>query len=90
MHAACLLVRRVLPLGVGSNPTGPIPVNRGSASPAKRHRVKWDLVWMLAATLSLSGVGRARADVIVNGGFETGDFSGWTVNIDPLFTLVIP
>jgi hypothetical protein len=25
----------------------------------------------------------------VNGGFETGDFTGWTVNIDPLFTLVI-
>ncbi|HVS34923.1 MAG TPA: carbohydrate binding domain-containing protein [Gemmataceae bacterium] len=35
---------------------------------------------MLAAlALLLSGVGQARADLIVNGGFETGDFTGWTV-----------
>jgi hypothetical protein len=47
------------------------------------------LAWVLAGTLSLSGAGSATAGGIVNGGFETGDFTGWTVNIDPLFTLVI-
>jgi MYXO-CTERM domain-containing protein len=38
---------------------------------------------LLVATLGLvlCGVGKARAtSLIVNGGFETGDFSGWTVN----------
>jgi hypothetical protein len=34
---------------------------------------------MLAAVaLVLVGVGQTRADLIVNGGFETGDFTGWT------------
>jgi hypothetical protein len=34
--------------------------------------------------------GGARAELIVNGGFETGDFTGWTV-VDPSgFTLVEP
>jgi hypothetical protein len=29
------------------------------------------------------GAGAARADVVANGGFETGDFTGWTVS-DPV------
>jgi len=30
----------------------------------------------------------ARADIVVNGGFETGDFSGWTLNDPSLGTFV--
>jgi len=33
-----------------------------------------------ALALLLGGVGQARADFIVNGGFETGNFSGWNVH----------
>jgi hypothetical protein len=32
------------------------------------------------ALVLLGGPGQARADMIVNGGFETGDFSGWTLS----------
>ena len=36
---------------------------------------------ILAALALLSGwPGQAKADLIVNGGFETGDFTGWTTN----------
>jgi hypothetical protein len=35
---------------------------------------------LAALALLLSGAGKARADFIVNGGFETGDFTGWTPN----------
>jgi hypothetical protein len=35
--------------------------------------------------LILGGSGRAAADLIVNGGFETGDFTGWTFNTPPSF-----
>jgi hypothetical protein len=36
---------------------------------------------VLAAVLLLLGVvGPARANLVVNGGFETGDFTGWSVN----------
>jgi hypothetical protein len=34
----------------------------------------------LAAVLALISAGPAKADLVVNGGFETGDFTGWTVN----------
>jgi hypothetical protein len=33
--------------------------------------------------LILAGSGRASADLIVNGGFESGDFTGWTSNMAP-------
>ena len=42
---------------------------------------KYDL-YAILAVVSLLGVGitqSARANLITNGGFETGDFSGWTV-----------
>jgi hypothetical protein len=41
----------------------------------------------LALALLLVG-GRVRADLVVNGGFETGDFSGWTLSGNTGFTFV--
>lgn len=42
----------------------------------------------IAAAVATLLAGGARADQIVNGGFETGDFTGWTV-VDPSgFTIV--
>ena len=44
----------------------------------------------IAAAVATLLAGGARADQIVNGGFETGDFTGWTV-VDPSgFTVVTP
>jgi Carbohydrate binding domain len=34
------------------------------------------------ATITFLGLSTARGDLIVNGGFETGDFSGWTLSGD--------
>ena len=38
------------------------------------------LALFLAGVAVTLASGMARADLIVNGGFETGNFSGWTVN----------
>ena len=38
---------------------------------------------LAALALLIGGVGQAKADLIVNGGFETGDFTGWTSNMAP-------
>jgi hypothetical protein len=43
---------------------------------------------LLAVMLVLAGAGRANADLVVNGGFETGDFTGWTRAGNPGFTFV--
>jgi hypothetical protein len=37
------------------------------------------------AALTLSVSMAARANLVTNGDFETGDFSGWTTSIDPVF-----
>ena len=34
----------------------------------------------MALALLLGGVGQARANLITNGGFETGDLTGWSVS----------
>jgi hypothetical protein len=34
--------------------------------------------WVSAVVLLLLFISAANADLIVNGGFETGDFTGWT------------
>ena len=49
----------------------------------------WTCALIAAMSLSLS---QARADLIVNGGFETGDFTGWTTgpNTFPQFIVGSP
>ncbi|MFO0967892.1 MAG: carbohydrate binding domain-containing protein [Gemmataceae bacterium] len=44
---------------------------------------------LLAALALLLGVDPARADLIVNGGFETGDLTGWTVGPNPSFPVSV-
>lgn len=47
----------------------------------------------LASALCLVATSRASADLIVNGGFETGDFTGWSVtaeNVDNFVTSNYP
>jgi PEP-CTERM motif len=40
----------------------------------------------LAAVIAMAGTSAAKADLIVNGGFETGNFSGWTLSGNTGFT----
>lgn len=46
-------------------------------------------LFALAVLVTLAWLpGAARANLIVNPGFETGDFTGWTLTNDPSFTFV--
>jgi hypothetical protein len=44
---------------------------------------------MIATMVLLGRVGRGRADFIKNGGFETGDFTDWTLSASAFFTGVV-
>lgn len=45
--------------------------------------MRYDMLWTaVAVAVILGGSGAARADFIVNGGFETGNFSYWTHTSD--------
>lgn len=51
----------------------------GAKNAAGRRRSR--MLWLTAiAALILSWAGQSKAELIVNGGFETGNFSGWSVN----------
>lgn len=40
---------------------------------------------LFAAAIFVSVAAHASLNIVANGGFETGDFTGWTVSIDPVF-----
>lgn len=41
--------------------------------------------YLLGAAMLIGVAVQARANLLVNGDFETGDFSGWTASTDPVF-----
>lgn len=47
---------------------------------------KMFLATALAVGTSIAGTAMAGPNLLTNGGFESGDFSGWTVAIDPAFS----
>jgi hypothetical protein len=54
-----------------------------------RGGVRRSLLGFAACALLLCGAGQARANLIVNGGFETGDFTGWTLTGNPGFISIV-
>jgi hypothetical protein len=47
-------------------------------------------IWgLVVGALLLCGTTQARADLIVNGGFETGDFTGWSLTGNPGFISIV-
>jgi hypothetical protein len=49
-------------------------------------RISRNAVRMLAAVAMVAGTAAQAADLVANGGFETGDFTGWATNGNPLYT----
>jgi hypothetical protein len=52
--------------------------------------VRFSLLTGIPALLLFSLVVSARAELVVNGGFETGDFTGWTVSDSSGYTNIGP
>jgi len=51
--------------------------------------MQWTIASFIALALALGSAGPARAiNFVTNGGFETGDFTGWTLSGNTFFTLV--
>ncbi|MDY0745938.1 PEP-CTERM sorting domain-containing protein [Paucibacter sp. R3-3] len=53
-----------------------------------RFFTKHSLLSAATAAALLCCAASARADLVTNGGFETGDFTGWTTNINPVYDAV--
>src|SRR5215471_3379908 len=69
-------------------------MKRQVASTKQLLRQRWTTMWwtvvgFLALTLALGSAGPARAmNLVTNGGFETRDFTGWTLSGNTFFTHV--
>lgn len=57
-----------------------------NAQPMKVNQLWLKPMFFAGLIFALAGVVAARANLIVNGGFETGDFSGWTYSGNPAFS----
>jgi len=53
-----------------------------------RFFTKHSLLSAATAAALLCCAASARAELVVNGGFETGNFSGWTTSINPVYDAV--
>ena len=49
---------------------------------------QWTIAGFLALALAVGSTGPARANLITNGDFETGDFTGWTLSGNTSLTFV--
>ena len=69
-------------------------MKRQAAGTKPPSRQRWTMMWwtvvgVLALTLALGSAGPVRAvNLVTNGDFETGDFTGWTLSGNTSFTLV--
>jgi Carbohydrate binding domain len=57
-----------------------------------RRKLRWGVIALTLSVWSFVAAGAAKADQVVNGGFETGDFTGWNLsgNTDDTYVLSFP